>query len=65
MPSKREQKRIEAAEHVCRCFRQGLSYAATQDMYFEMALGWLLVWMKNAPKSTLAIEPIRAPKKRD
>jgi hypothetical protein len=57
-------KRLEAAEHVCRCFRQGLSYAATQNLNFEMAMGWLMVWMQNAPKSVLVIEPIRAPKKR-
>lgn len=63
--SKREQKRLEAAEHVCRCFRKRLSYHATQDAYFLQALNWLEVWIKNAPKRVQYADLIPVPGKRN
>jgi len=64
-PSKREQKRLEAAEHVCRCFRKGLAHNATQQLYFNLALDWLQVWIKNAPKRVQYADMIPVPGKRN
>ena len=55
--SKREQRRLEAAEHVCRAFRKSLSYAATQNQYMNMALDWLLVWIANSPVRVWTEDP--------
>ena len=48
--NKREQKRLEAAEHVCRYIRKAWSYHATRHQYEVEALQWLIVWLRNAPK---------------
>lgn len=58
---KRELKRLEAAEELCRCFRKGISYYATQDQYMYMALDWLQVWIKNSPKKVWQSDPHPAP----
>lgn len=56
--SKREQRRLEAAEHVCRAFRKAISYYATQGHYMNIAIGWLILWIDNAPKGVQNI-PVR------
>ncbi len=55
--SKREQKRIEAAEHVCRAMRKAISCYATQEHYMRMALDWLIVWRDNAPCKVWQSDP--------
>jgi len=60
--SKREQKRLAAAEEVCRSVRKSLSHAATQGYYMNMALDWLLVWIANSPAAVSQTDPI--PRKR-
>ncbi len=55
--SKREQKRIEAAEHLCRAFRKAVSFAGTQQHYMNMALDWLIVWRDNAPSKVWQSDP--------
>lgn len=60
--SKREQKRLEAAEHVTRCVRAAFSYHATREQHFSTALDWLLVWIANAPKAVQKI-PIQEPRR--
>lgn len=63
-PSKREQKRLAAAEEACRCFRKGMSYYATQEHYFNMGLDWILVWIKHSPKKVWTRDPIPAPRRK-
>lgn len=63
--SKREQRRLEAAEHVCRCFRAAVAYYATQGHYMNMGLDWLLVWMDNAPKAVKYADPTPRKRKRE
>lgn len=55
--SKREQRRLEAAEEVCRAFRKAVSYHATQGEYMNMALDWLRVWIDNSPKDVWQSDP--------
>lgn len=55
--SKREQRRLEAAEHVCRAFRKAVSYYGTQEFYMRMALDWLLVWEENSPAKVCNPDP--------
>jgi hypothetical protein len=62
--SKRKQKRLEAAEHVCRSFRKAVSYAATQDQYMNIALDWLLVWIENSPAKVWQSDPTPTRRKR-
>lgn len=62
--SNREQKRLEAAEHVCRAFREAVSYYATQQQYMNVALDWLLVWIKHCPKRVAKIPVQRPPRRR-
>lgn len=62
--SKREQKRLEAAEHVCRAVRKAVSYYATQDQYMSMALDWLVVWCANSPKAVCFADPVPVVKRK-
>lgn len=64
MTSNREQKRLDAAEHLCRCFRKAISYHATQQVYMDMALDWLMVWMDNAPQKVKYSDPTPCHRKR-
>jgi len=63
-PSKREQKRLAAAEEVCRCFRKGISYYATQEQYMHMALDWLQAWIKHSPNKVWQADPKPAPRRK-
>lgn len=62
--SKREKRRLEAAEQVCRAVRKALSYHATSAPYWGMVLDWLLVWIDNAPKAVSNAEPVAVRRKR-
>jgi hypothetical protein len=53
----RAQRRTEAAEQVCRAFRKGCAHAGTQEKYFNVALNWLLVWMRYAPAKVKFADP--------
>lgn len=55
--SKRESRRLEAAEHVCRAFRKGASCFASQGHYMNMALDWLTVWIENSPNKVWQSDP--------
>lgn len=60
----RKQRRIEAAEHVCRAFRKAISYHATQQQYMDMALDWLMAWIDNSPAAVWQGDPIPRKKRR-
>ena len=55
--SNREQRRLNAAEEVCRATRKALTYAGTKYHYLSIALDWLLVWLENAPKKVWQADP--------
>lgn len=55
--SKREQKRLDAAEEVCRSFRKAISYYSTQQHYMNLALDWLRIWIANSPKGVWQADP--------
>lgn len=61
--SKRAQKRLEAAEEVCRAFRQAIACYSTQQHYMDIALQWLIVWRDNAPLKVWASDA-KIPKKK-
>jgi hypothetical protein len=55
--SKREQRRLAAAEEVCRAVRKALSHSAMQNQYMNVALDWILVWIKNSPAKVWQSDP--------